>query len=323
MNRKSRRRMTMAVGATIAGAAIPIAAACNAWANTEITYDGIILYDDFTGAPTIGTSDVGTAAESGTNNDWAIVSAPASEGTTLLANDSGAGDANDFAYYQSSTAPNSFFGTEGALITNATNSNAEVYGGGNAVINDFAPQYGAHPGLVTDSTAVASNGGTALIGNDGNEASLTTMTGDFADANGTATNTLADGHTTGLTTTVAEILDSNNSMSSANDTGFNFSTLEGGSAVDLANNSDAYATNPGSAANIEGGVVNGVPLTNDVPITGVSNVEPDGDVFTAFTSNMGYIDGIPDATFFADLFGAGGPAAFTADWTIVGQLFGL
>jgi hypothetical protein len=312
MSRKLRRRVTMAAGAAIAGAAIPIAAASSAWADDiEITYDGKVIFDNFDMTHPFGSSDVGTAAESGANNDWAIVQGPASYGSIVgLANDSAASDSNDFAYYQGETTPTDFFGNEGAVITNATNSNAEVVGGGNAIINPFT--FGGQD-AVSNSAAYATNGGTALISNDGNEPGLTTMTGDYADANGTASGT----------STVAEILDSNGSTSLANDTGFNPQTLEGGSAVDLANNSFAYATNPGSAANIEGGVVNGVPLTNDVPITGVSNVEPDGDIFTAITSNSAYFDGTPDATFFADLFGADGAAAFTADWTALLQAFGL
>jgi len=322
MSNKSRRRITMAVGATIAGAAIPIATAFTAWAETDyidISYDGKILIDTFPNAPASGASDAGTYALSGTNNDFAEVYGPVSNEITGLANDSSASDSGDVAIYDgagSTTAPGAgaFFGNEGAQITNATNSYAEVYGGGNAII-DPASFGGQH--AVSNSVAYSTNGGTTLISNDGNEPGLTTMTGDYASANGGNIGSLAN------SSTVGEILDSNNSVSVANDTGFNPTTFEGGSAVDLANNSYADAVNPGSAANIEGGVVNGVPLTNDVPITGVSNLEPDGDVFTAITSNAGYIDGIPDATFFADLFGLGGAAAFTADWTIVGQLFGL
>ena len=124
MSSKSRRRMTMAVGATIAGAAIPLAAASSAWANTEITYDGIVLYDDFDLTHPFGSSDVGTLAESGTNNDWAIVSAPATEtfaNSGVLANDSATTDMSDVAYYQSVAAPTNFFGEQGASIVNATN----------------------------------------------------------------------------------------------------------------------------------------------------------------------------------------------------------
>ncbi len=142
------------------------------------------------------------------------------------------------------------------------------------------------------------------------------MTFDYASANGGNIGGLAN------SSTVAEILDSTNSSSIANDTGFNPTTLEGGSAVDLANFSSAYANNLGSAANVEGGVVNGVPLTNDVPIVDASNSVGDGGVFVDSTSNLFQIDGIPDATFFADLFGLGGAAAFTTAWTDRGPFAG-
>jgi hypothetical protein len=323
MSNKSRRRVTMAVGAAIAGAAIPIASAFTACAETDyidISYDGKTIFDDFPGANSAyGATDVGTAAESGTNNDLAIVYGPATDNVTGLANDSLTGDSGDYALYDgagSTTTPSvgAFFGNEGAQITNATNSNAEVYGGGNAVIDPAS--FGGQD-AVTGSTAEATNGGTALISNG---LANTTMTGDYAFANGAGTGT---GANAGDSSTVGEILDSNNSVSIANDTGFNPTTFEGGSAVDLANNSYAEALNPGSAANIEGGVVNGVPLSSDVPITGVSNIEPDGDIFTAMTSNTGYFDGVPDATFFADLFGAAGTATATADWMALLQAFGL
>jgi hypothetical protein len=322
MSNKSRRRITMAVGATIAGAAIPIATAFTAWAETDyidISYDGKILIDTFPNAPASGASDVGTYALSGTNNDYAEVYGPASNEITGLANDSSASDSGDVAIYAgagSTTAPGAgaFFGNEGAQITNATNSDAEVFGGGNAVIDPAS--FGGQD-AVSNSVAYSTNGGTTLISNDGNEPALTTtpMTGDYASANGGDTGALAN------SSTVGEILDSNNSVSVANDTGFNPTTFEGGSAVDLANNSSAYATNLGSAANVEGGVVSGVPLTNDVPITGASNSVGDGSVFVDSTSNLFQIDGIPDATFFADLFGAGGAAEFTTAWTDLLQLF--
>jgi hypothetical protein len=282
----------MAAGAAIAGAAVPIALASSAWADDiEITYDGQILFNDFAGQPTSG-SDVGTAAESGTNNDWAVVYGPASDGNIVgLANDSATTDANDYAFYQG-PAPVSFYGSEGALITNATNSNAEVYGGGNAIINDFAPQYGANPGLVTGSAATAYNGGTALIGNDG---SLATMSGDYATANGTANNT----------TTVAEILDGNYDSSSAAMTGFNPMTFEGGSAVDIANFSSAYASGTGSAANVLGGEVGGVPLDGGPAIVNSGDYVTDGKVVDVITSNTYEINGVP-------LFGAAATAADAA-----------
>src|SRR5947209_7165474 len=99
MSSKSRRRMTMAVGATIAGAAIPIAAAFTAWADTEITYDGYVLYDDFDLNHPFLSSDLGTQAESGVNNDWAIVYGPHADSAYVgLANDSALSDKNDFAF---------------------------------------------------------------------------------------------------------------------------------------------------------------------------------------------------------------------------------
>lgn len=276
-----------------------------------------IIFDNFANAPSYGASDTGTLAESGTNNDWAIVYAPATDTYAtdgVLANDSATTDSGDYAYFSGDTTPSAgaFFGNEGAQITNATNSDAEVYGGGNAVIDPAS--FGGQD-AVTASSAIATNGGTALVSN--GLTTTTPMTGDYAFANGGDAGTLAN------LSTVGEILDSNNSVSIANDTGFNPTTFEGGSAVDLANNSYAYAVNSGSAANIEGGVVNGVPLVDDTPISGVSNIEPDGDVFTAITSSTGVIDGIPDATFYADLFGAAGAATATADWTILLQAFGL
>jgi hypothetical protein len=324
MSNKSRRRITMAVGATIAGATIPIATAFTTWAETDyidISWDGRTIYDNFPGANSpFGASDIGTPAESGINNDFAEVFGPASDNIPGLANDSAATDLGDVAIYDGAgrtIAPGAgaFFGNEGAQITNAAFSDAEVCGGGGNAVIDPASFGGQDQ--VSFSIAHATNGGTALISNDGNQPLLATtpMTFDYASANGGNIGGLAN------SSTVAEILDSTNSTSIANDTGFNSTTLEGGSAVDLANFSSAYANNLGSAANVEGGVVNGVPLTNDVPIVDASNSVGDGGVFVDSTSNLFEIDGIPDATFFADLFGLGGAAAFTTAWTDLLQLF--
>ena len=322
MTSQLRRRMILAAGACIAGAAIPIAAASSAWADDiEITYDGKIIFDDFANAPASGASDVGTAAESGTSNDWAIVEGPASDGSIVgLANDSAGSDSGDYAFYQGETTPTEVLGQEGATIVNGTNSYAEVYGGGNATINDI-PANGAYD-PVSGSAAIASNGGFAAVNNDGNAPSVS-VTDDVAYATGTATNNGAVTPELGAGTTpsVAYIYDSGNSDAYANDTGSNLTVGYGGSAVDLASNSDAYAVNPGSSSDIEGGVVNGVPLTNDTPITNVANYVGDSGLHILDTSNAYAVDGIPDATFFADLFGANGAADFTTAWTDLVQLF--
>jgi hypothetical protein len=312
MSSKLRRRMMMAAGACIAGAAMPIATAFSAWADDiEITYDGKIVFDNFTGAPAAGASDVGTAAESGTNNDWAIVEAPAADGNILLANDSAGSDSGDYAFYQGDTTPVTVYGQEGATIVNGTNSDAEVYGGGTASIN-MAVNGVEDP--VSNSTALATNGGFADVSNDGLAPTGVTVAGDYADANGTAAGTLAN-DTAGTTPSVANIYDSGSSAAFANDTGTNEVSGEGGAAVDLANNSDAYAVNPGSGADIIG--------TATTPVVNSTNVEPDGDIFAVLTSGTNVIDGIPDTTFFADLFGADGATAMSADWTILLQAFGL
>jgi hypothetical protein len=313
--------MTTAIGATIAGAAIPIAAACNAWADDiEITYDGKVIFDNFDTTHAFGSSDIGTAAESGSNNDWAIVEAPAADANILLANDSAAGDSGDYAFYQGDTTPATVLGQEGATIANGTNSYAEVYGGGNATINDI-PANGAYD-PVSNSVSIATNGGFAAVNNDGAAPGIT-VANDYAYATGTATNSGAATPELGAGTTpsVAYIYDSGNSDAYANDTGSNLTVGYGGAAVDLANNSDAYAVNAGSSSDIEGGVVNGVPLTNDTPITNVADYVGDSGLHIVDTSNTYAVDGISDATFFADLFGANGAADFTTAWTDLLQLY--
>jgi hypothetical protein len=327
MTSKLRRRVVTAAGACIAGAAIPIAAASTAWAETDyidISYDGKTVYDDFPGATSAyGASDIGTPAESGANGDFAEVYGPMSNDVTGLANDSATTDSNDIALYDgagATTAPATVLGQEGATIVNGTNSSAEVYGGGNATINDI-PANGAND-LVSNSTATAVNGGFAAVNNDGNAPTIT-VSNDDAYGIGTATHTGAATPElgTGTTPSVANILDSGNSVAYANDTGSNLTVGYGGAAVDLANNGDAYAVNAGSSSDIEGGVVNGVPLTNDTPISNVADYVGNGTLQIAGASNLYEIDGIPDATFFSDLFGLNGAAAFTTAYTDLLSLF--
>lgn len=320
MSSKSRRRVAMAVGATIAGAAIPIAAACNAWAETDyidISYDGKTVYDDFPGANSAyGASDIGTAAESGTNNDFAEVYGPADDNVTGLANDSATSDSGDTAIYDgvgTTTAPSSIFSgygdVPGAQIVNGTNSNAEVYGGGNADINLLSNTV---EDQVSNSTAYATNGGFADVTNDGLAPSGVTVSGDYADANGTATGTATNGLSAGVTPSVASVYDSGNSVATANDTGFNLTSQDQGAAVDLANGSDAYATNAGSGADIIG--------TGTTAVTGDTNYVGDGSVFAETASNLYQIDGLSYTTFLSDLFGFEGAAA---ESTAFADLLGL
>ena len=305
MSSKSRRRITMAVGATIAGAAIPIATAFTAWAETDyidISYDGKTVYDDFPGANSAyGASDIGTPAESGANGDFAEVYGPASNNIVGLANDSATTDSGDTAIYDGAgaTAPSGLFGdAEGAQIVNGTNSNAEVYGGGNADIN--LATNGVEDN-VASSSAIATNGGFADVTNDGLAPTGVTVSGDDAFANGTATGTATNGLSSGVTPSVASVYDSGNSVATANDTGFNFTVQDQGAAVDLANGSDAYATNAGSGADIIG--------TGTTAVTGDTNDVGNGLIESITTSNAYEIDGLSYTTFLSDLFGFGGAAA--------------
>jgi hypothetical protein len=317
MSGKLRRRMIMAAGASIAGAAIPIAAACNAWAETDyidISYDGKTVYDDFPGANSaFGASDVGTAAESGANNDYAEVYGPASNNIVGLANDSATTDSGDTAIYDGAgaTAPSGLFGdVAGAQIVNGTNSDAEVYGGGNADINLLTNTVEDN---VAGSSAIATNGGFADVTNDGLAPTGVTVSGDDAFANGTAIGTSTNGLSAGVTPSVASVYDSGNSVANANDTGFNFGVQDQGAAVDLANGSNAYAINAGSGSDIIG--------TGTTAVTGDTNLVGNGVIESVTASNLYEIDGLSYTTFLSDLFGFGGAAAESTAFTDLLGLF--
>jgi hypothetical protein len=321
MSRKLRRRIIMAAGASIAGAAIPLAAACNAWAETDyidISYDGKTVYDDFPGANSAyGASDIGTPAESGANGDYAEVYGPANDNVVGLANDSATTDSGDTAIYDgvgTTTSPSDIFSSygdvPGAQIVNGTNSDAEVYGGGNADINLLSNTV---EDQVSNSTAYATNGGFADVTNDGLAPTGVTVSGDYADANGTAIGTATNGLSAGVTPSVASVYDSGNSVATANDTGFNLTVQDQGAAVDLANGSDAYATNAGSGADIIG--------TGTTAVTGDTNDVGNGLIESVTTSNAYEIDGLSYTTFLSDLFGFGGAAAESTAFTDLLGLF--
>ncbi len=261
--------------------------------------------------------DTGTSALSGANNDFAEVFGPASNGTVGLANDSLTGDANDVAYLRRRRrrgALHHFHGLPvGASLQNATGSDAEVFGGGQAIVNN-AGLFGA-AGPVSNSSAIATNGGFAGVENDNLGPASLTVTNDYAFGNGTATGTTALGAPLANTPSVANIYDSQVITAIANNTGFNFGPQTEGAGVELARNGFDYATGQGSGADIIGTVA--------APVTNVSNIEPDGDIFQVLSSNTAVFDGTPDATFFADLFGADGAATMSADWTALLAAFGL
>ena len=105
---------------------------------------------------------------------------------------------------------------------------------------------------------------------------------------------------------------SGNSTATANDTGFNFTVQDQGAAVDLANGSDAYATNAGSGSDIIG--------TGTTAVTSDTNLVGNGLIESVTTSNAYEIDGLSYTTFLSDLFGFGGAAAET---TAFADLMGL
>ena len=194
-------------------------------------------------------------------------------------------------------------------MVNATNSDAEVFGGGNASIS--LPIIGDAP--VSGSSAIATNGGFADVSNDGLAPTGVTVSGDDAFANGTATGTATNGLSAGVTPSVATVYDSGNSVATANDTGFNFGVQDQGAAVDLANGSDAYAINPGSGSDIIG--------TGTTAVTGDTNLVGNGLIESVTASNLYEIDGLSYTTFLSDLFGFGGAAAETAAFTDLLGLF--
>lgn len=318
MSNTSRRRLIMAAGAALAGAAIPLAAASNAWADgyyIDISYDGKTIIDTFPNDHSMFMADdAGTAALSGTNNDYAVVIGTQQDDVVGLANDSFINDTGDGAIYDGigeTSAPVNVFGLEGAAVVDASNSNADVYGGGTAIITEI--EENSVTTAVSNSAAVAYNGGFAMVDNDETGQGIP-VTYDFAEAIGTVTNTGAATQTlgTGTTPSIAGVYGGGYSEALADNTGSNPDTGYGGAAVQLANNSDAYAVNEGSSSYVGDGVTT---TANDF------NYVNDGMLHMLDMPNMAQIDGIPDATFLIDLLGGGGATAFTTAWTDLLQLF--
>jgi hypothetical protein len=188
--------------ASIFAAGLGIAAAVPAWADTEITYDGIVVYDNFPDGPAAGTSDVGSAALSGADNDWATYTAPAGDYSLAAEGDNGAdgydvgsfgaydastGDANDIATAINTQVETSSINTQvvsDASIVNATGSTAYADDGGWASIGN----YGNPEGTVLSTTAHMTDDSVSSTGNSGafvtNEGGTGTISGDSATASG-------------------------------------------------------------------------------------------------------------------------------------------
>ena len=107
MSHKSRRRLTLAAGAIVAGAAIPIAAAGIAWADDSLTSlvavgDSQPMELSFDGQVLVDTCGNACTAISGTDNDLAIAygdgsyaEADGGQGDKATASDGGYADASD------------------------------------------------------------------------------------------------------------------------------------------------------------------------------------------------------------------------------------
>jgi hypothetical protein len=261
MSNKTRRRVKIAAGAILAGAAIPIAAAGTAWADEEISRDGTVVFDNFPGGPARGSSDIGSAALSGASNDTAIYRGPASDYATAAAgaatgaygaNDASTGDANDMA-----KATN----TSTAYMQGATGSHATATG-----TDSYATVYGASAtDLVTNSSATATNGGTAVIVNDG-DSSTTSFGHDLAHSSGTGS---------------ADVVDSSDSAARSVNTG-----TFGSADVFDATNSSAYAQGTGSVGEVLG--------TLTAPITGSSAVDTNGTTTDVTASDTQEFNTHPD-----------------------------
>jgi hypothetical protein len=163
MSHKSRQRLIVAAGAALAGAAIPIALAGSAWAQTDIivSYDGKVLFDTFPSGAAAGASDANTPALSGMNNDTATFIGPAGDYQTAAndaavgsggAIDNSSGDVGDSATdYDTGTG-----GVGLASVYNATYSTAYTSGGGSSEVWNFGN------GTVEFDHASASGGPTTL-----------------------------------------------------------------------------------------------------------------------------------------------------------------
>ena len=280
MSNKSRRRIKMAAGAILAGAAIPIAAAGTAWADDSVTSDQTESYLKLIsqGLSPSEAAEV-VKAEHGTTtpvevsyNGTVVVDAnnssneatafseyvgtknvAAAIGDGAVASD-GAGDSNDRAFANGANDRAIIDFTADAKATaNGASSTAEVDGANTSAA-----------GAVTNSSATATNGGDAEVIND-TLSSATSVEHDHAIASGPGS---------------AGVYDASGSDAAERNAG-----ESAGATVEYATKSDAYASGLGSV-----GEVMGTPST---PISGSSEVTTNGNSYTVSTSDTHEFNGAP------------------------------
>jgi hypothetical protein len=342
MSNKSRRRMKMAAGAILAGAAIPIAAAGAAWADdtlttdqteragqlerqgltgaeardvvtaekdgtpVQVSYDGQTVVNDNQSAADAASSGQATATSGGTHD----VAAAIGDGSTSKAGTDATGapvtgDIHDRAFANGAGANASvgydatYQGTgtvsHDTATANGDGSESIVSNAGSAAVtNDRAIANGANSFAsvlsltggtesVLHDRAIGSNGGTAVVGDDGS--STVQVTHDDATGNNG----------------VAIVADAGDSKATAVNTGGFTEILNNGDAdvpgafVNDATHSTARAEGMGSAA----GVASSVSV-DDTPTVLINNghatdtIGPNGDTLvTASGESMRNADNFP------------------------------
>jgi hypothetical protein len=280
MSNKS-RRVKLAAGAILAGAAIPIAAAGAAWgdpdATTTDTTEGyakliaqglspteaadVVKAEHGTTTP-VEVSYNGTVVVDANNssNDATAFSeyvgtknVAAAIGDGALASD-GAGDSNDRAFANGANDRAIIdFTADGKATANGASSTAEVEGANTT-----------QAGEVTNSSATATNGGYAKVEND-TLSSVTSVEHDHAIASGPGS---------------AGVYDASSSDAAERNAG-----ESAGATVEIATKSDAYASGLGSVGEVMG--------TPSSPIGGSSEVTTNGNSYTVSTSDTHDFNGAP------------------------------
>jgi hypothetical protein len=317
--------------ASIFAAGFGIAAAAPAWADEEISYDGVVIYDTFPDGPAAGASDAGSAAISGADNDWATYIGPAGDYSLAAEGASGADgyDPGSYGAYDASV------GDKGDIVT-AINSNAA-----GETVSD-ASIYNA-----TYSNVYANDGGWAAIGNYGNPEgtvpSTATMTGDSASATGASyafvTNEGGTGTISGDTATATSgayayvtdysgtgnVEDDVASASGANsfaDVGNGFNSTPFDTGVDGGSHpvefDDASAIG-GATAIVGENQTDTVPVTADLATASNGGTESIIDMFGHFGENAG----TAGTTTAADLLGEGATSAAATGGSFLTDLLSL